>query len=221
MLKLTEREYDFYTWNGVRLELNLAFDNILLLFELFDDESISEYLKTDIALNMLVVDKVTVNQLDIERKSMLFVDILKDRLDIDLKLLMNKKINETEEKEEEKEEKAPTIPTVDFVVDAERIFSSFLFDYNIDLIEQQGKMQWNKFIALFRNLSNKSPMGQALHYRTCDIPPKDKNNAEERKRIKKMKAIYELPKAKEIREHQEFIAFQKRMEAQKDKMKGR
>lgn len=215
MFKLTEREYDFYTWNGVRLELNLAFDNILLLFDLFEDESINEYLKTDIALNMLVVDKVDINQLDAERKSMLLLDILKDRLDIDLRLLMKKKI------EEKEEEKAPTIPTVDFVVDAERIFSSFLFDYSIDLIEQQGKMQWNKFIALFRNLSNKSPMGQALHYRTCDILPKDKNNSEERKRIKKMKEIYELPKAKEIREHQEFIAFQKRMEAQKDKMKGR
>ncbi|MCU5706150.1 bacteriophage Gp15 family protein [Bacillus wiedmannii] len=215
MFKLTEREYDFYTWNGVRLELNLAFDNILLLFDLFEDESINEYIKTDIALNMLVVDKVDINQLDAERKSMLLLDILKDRLDIDLRLLMKKKI------EEKEEEKAPTIPTVDFVVDAERIFSSFLFDYNVDLIEQQGKMQWNKFMALFRNLSSKSPMGQALHYRTCDIPPKDKTNAEERKRIKKMKEMYELPKAKEIREQQELIAFQKRMDAQKDKMKGR
>ena len=203
MFKLTEREYDFYTWNGVRLELNLAFDNILLLFDLFEDESINEYLKTDIALNMLVVE------------SMLLLDILKDRLDIDLRSLMKKKI------EEKEEEKAPTIPTVDFVVDAERIFSSFLFDYNVDLIEQQGKMQWNKFMALFRNLSSKSPMGQALHYRTCDIPPKDKTNAEERKRIKKMKELYELPKAKAIREQQEFIAFQKRMDAQKDKVKGR
>ncbi|PGY99972.1 Gp15 family bacteriophage protein [Bacillus thuringiensis] len=215
MFKLTEREYDFYTWNGVRLELNLAFDNILMLFDLFEDESINEYLKTDVALNMLVVDKVDVNQLDVERKSMLLLDILKDRLDIDLRLLMKKKI------EEKEEEKAPTIPTVDFVVDAERIFSSFLFDYSIDLIEQQGKMQWNKFMALFRNLSSKSPMGQALHYRTCDIPPKDKTNSDERKRIKKMKELYELPKAKAIREQQEFIAFQKRMEAQKDKMKGR
>lgn len=215
MFKLTEREYDFYTWNGVRLELNLAFDNILLLFDLFEDESINEYLKTDIALNMLVVDKVDINQLDAERKSMLLLDILKDRLNIDLRLLMKKKI------EEKEEEKAPTIPTVDFVVDAERIFSSFLFDYNVDLIEQQGKMQWNKFMALFRNLSSKSPMGQALHYRTCDIPPKDKTNGDERKRIKKMKELYELPKAKAIREQQEFIAFQKRMEAQKDKVKGR
>ncbi|HEK9103331.1 hypothetical protein KFD70_21870 [Bacillus pfraonensis] len=215
MLKLTERDYDFYTWNGVRLELNLAFDNILLLFDLFEDESINEHLKTDIALNMLVVDKVSMNQLDMERKSMLLLDILKDRLDIDLKLLMKKKI------EEKEEEKAPTIPTVDFVVDAERIFSSFLFDYNIDLIEQQGKMQWNKFIALFRNLSSKSPMGQALYYRTCEIPPKEKHNADERKRIKKMKEMYELPRAKEIREYQEFIAFQKRMEAQKSQLEGR
>lgn len=215
MFKLTEREYDFYTWNGVRLELNLAFDNILMLFDLFEDESINEHLKTDVALNMLVVDKVDINQLDVERKSMLLLDILKDRLDIDLRLLMKKKI------EEKEEEKAPTIPTVDFVVDAERIFSSFLFDYSIDLIEQQGKMQWNKFMALFRNLSSKSPMGQALHYRTCDIPPKDKTNTEERKRIKKMKELYELPKAKAIREQQEFIAFQKRMDAKKDEMKGR
>lgn len=215
MLKLTEREYDFYTWNGVRLELNLAFDNVLMLFELFVDESINEYVKTDIALNMLVVDKLVMNQLDEENKSLLLLDILKDRLDIDLKSLMNKQI------EEKEEEKVPTIPTVDFVVDAERIFSSFLFDYNIDLIEQQGKMQWNKFIALFRNLSSKSPMGQAIQYRTCEIPPKDKHNADERKRIKKMKEMYELPKAKEIREQQELIAFQKSMEEQKSQLEGR
>ncbi|HDR7795310.1 TPA: hypothetical protein QCY19_003981 [Bacillus luti] len=215
MFRLTEREYDFYTWNGVRLELNLAFDNILLLFELFEDENIGEYLKTDIALNMLIVDKVIANQLDVERKLMLLLDILKDKLDIDLAPLTKKK------KEDEEEEKAPVIPTVDFVVDAERIFSSFLFDYNIDLIEQQGKMQWNKFLSLFRNLSSESPMGQAIHYRTCEIPTKDKYNTDERKRIKKMKGIYELPKAKEIREQQEFEAFQKRMEAQKSQLESR
>ncbi|OOZ76525.1 hypothetical protein BHL35_25190 [Bacillus cereus] len=215
MLKLTEREYDFYTWNGVRLELNLAFDNVLLLFELFEDESINEYMRIDIAINMLVVDESVSEQLSMEQRSTLLLDILKDKLDIDLNSLIKKKI------EEKEEEKALTIPIVDFVVDAERIFSSFLFDYNIDLIEQQGKMHWNKFMALFRNFSNKSPMGQALYYRTCDIPPKDKHNADERKQIKKMKELYELPKAKEIREKQEFEAYKKIMEAKKSQLKGR
>ncbi|WP_019779148.1 Gp15 family bacteriophage protein, partial [Streptococcus sobrinus] len=87
--------------------------------------------------------------------------------------------------------------------------------------EQQGKMTWNKFMALFNNLSNKSPMGIAIHYRTCEVPKKDKYNAEERKRIKKMKEKYELPAAKKIREQQELLAFQQRMEAKKAQLKGR
>ncbi|WP_218054026.1 Gp15 family bacteriophage protein, partial [Streptococcus sobrinus] len=52
MFSLTERNYDFYDWNGVRLELNLSFDNVLLLFNLFDDESINKSIKPEIALNM-------------------------------------------------------------------------------------------------------------------------------------------------------------------------
>ncbi|MDM5191135.1 Gp15 family bacteriophage protein [Bacillus hominis] len=215
MFSLTERENDFYTWHGVRLELNLSFDNIMLLLELLSDEDVDELARITIALQMLIVDNSVLSQLDMERRSMLFMDILKARLDIDLKTLMNN------DKKEDEDEKLLEPPIVDFTIDAERIFSSFLFDYNIDLIKQQGKMQWNKFLALFRNLSEKSPMGQALHYRTCETPPKDKHNNDERKRIKKMKELYELPKAKEIREQREFIEFQKRMEAKKAMIEGR
>ncbi|MFP3415000.1 Gp15 family bacteriophage protein [Bacillus sp. SIMBA_074] len=215
MFSLTERENDFYTWHGVRLELNLSFDNIMLLLELLSDEDIDELSRITIALQMLIVDNSVISQLDMELRSMLFMDILKSRLDIDLKTLMNN------DKKEDGDEKLLEPPIVDFTIDAERIFSSFLFDYNIDLIEQQGKMQWNKFLALFRNLSEKSPMGQALHYRTCEIPQKDKHNADERKRIKKMKELYELPKAKEFREQREFIEFQKSMEAKKAMIEGR
>lgn len=208
MFKLTERDYDFYTWNGVRFELNLSFDNVLLLFDLFGDKSIPIELQLDIALNMLVIDKVSLSKLDGESQFDLVINILKEKLNIDL--LADKK-----------EEEKPRIPVYDFTEDAERIFSSFLFDYNINLIEQQGKMKWNEFIALFSNLSSKSPMGVALHYRTCEIPKKDKYNAEERKHIKKMKEKYELPAARAIREQLEFEAFQKRMEAQKKQLKGR
>ncbi|MGH0448490.1 Gp15 family bacteriophage protein [Bacillus mycoides] len=218
MFTLTERENDFYTWKGVRLELNLAFDNVILLLDLLTDEEVNEYARIDIALHMLVVERELLKQLDMEQKSMLFMDVLKHRLNIDLEELMKK---DRKKNKNEEDEKLPEPPITDFKVDAERIFSSFLFDYNIDLIEQQGKMQWNKFLALFRNLSEKSPMGQALHYRTCEIPQKDKHNNDERKRIKKMKELYELPKAKEIREQREFIEFQKSMEAKKAMIEGR
>ncbi|OOR18169.1 MULTISPECIES: Gp15 family bacteriophage protein [Bacillus cereus group] len=218
MFTLTERENDFYTWKGVRLELNLAFDNVILLLDLLSDEEVNEYARIDIALHMLVVERELLKQLDMEQKSILFMDVLKHRLNVDLEESMKK---DGEENKNGEDEKLREPPITDFKVDAERIFSSFLFDYNIDLIEQQGKMQWNKFLALFRNLSEKSPMGQALHYRTCEMPQKDKHNADERKRIKKMKELYELPKAKEIREQREFIEFQKSMEAKKAMIEGR
>jgi hypothetical protein len=55
----------------------------------------------------------------------------------------------------------------------------------------------------------------AIHYRTCEIPKKDKHNSEERKRIKTMKERYELPEAKAIREEMEYKAYLRRLEAQK------
>lgn len=104
---------------------------------------------------------------------------------------------------------------MNFTIDAEKIYASFLYDYGINLFEQQGKLQWDEFLALFNNLSEKTPMRTAIHYRTCEIPKKDKHNSDERKHIKQMKARYELPEAKVIREAKELQAFQKRMEEQK------
>ena len=214
MFKLTDRNRDIYHWAGVDIELNLSFDNVLKIMELFDDETISNRNKPNIALMMLIVDHRILEQLEWRCKEQLIIDVFKDKLNIDL--LSNKKKNEmTEAIENEGDEQPPEIPIVNFTLDADMIFASFLFDYNINLFEQQGKLQWSEFLALFNNLSEKAPMKIAIHYRTCEIPKKDKHNADERKRIKKMKERYELPEAKAIREEMEYKAYLKRLEAQK------
>ncbi|ADB28386.1 gp15 [Bacillus phage 250] len=215
MFKLTDRNRDIYEWAGVAIELNLSFDNVLKMMELFDDVNIPDRMKPNIALNMIIVDHSLLAQLNPSQKEKLLVDVFKDKLNIDL--TSGKKTNErTEELENPlNEEKSPEIPVVNFTLDAEMIFASFLYDYNINLFEQQGILQWGEFLALFNNLSEKTPMRTAIHYRTCEIPKKDKHNAEERKRIKKMKERYELPEAKAIREEMEYKAYLKRLEAQK------
>ncbi|PEU35498.1 Gp15 family bacteriophage protein [Bacillus toyonensis] len=213
MFKLTDRNRDIYEWSGVPIELNLSFDNVLKLTELFDDPDIPKQIKPAIALNMLIVDNILLTQLDENQKEQLFLNVFKDKLGIDFSST-GKKI-ETLKVNEDNEEIFPDIPVFNFTIDAGRIYASFLFDYGINLFEQQGKMQWDEFKALFDNLSEKSPMKTAIHYRTCEIPKKDKSNAEERKRIKKMKELYELPEAKAIREAMELVAFQKRIDAQK------
>ncbi|HFJ9375110.1 TPA: Gp15 family bacteriophage protein [Bacillus nitratireducens] len=214
MFKLTDRNRDIYQWSGVPIELNLSFDNILKIMELFDDDSVSNRAKPNIALLMLIVDKELLSQLDPSRKEKLLIDVFKDKLNIDLS--SDKKKNEmTETIGIEGDEQPPEIPVVNFTLDAEMIFASFLYDYGINLFDQQGVLQWSEFLALFNNLSEKTPMRTAIHYRTCEIPKKDKHNSEERKQIKKMKERYELPEAKVIREQMAYEAFQRKMESQK------
>ncbi|WMY18280.1 Gp15 family bacteriophage protein (plasmid) [Bacillus tropicus] len=214
MFKLTDRYRDIYHWAGVDIELNLSFDNVLKIMELFDDETISNRAKPNIALLMLIVDHELLNHLNWQMKEKLIVDIFRDKLNIDL--MADKKAGEmTETLGNPLNEESPEIPVVNFTLDAEMIFASFLYDYNINLFEQQGILQWGEFLALFNNLSEKTPMRTAIHYRTCEIPKKDKYNAEERKQIKKMKERYELPEAKAIREEMEYKAYLKRLEAQK------
>jgi hypothetical protein len=214
MFKLTDRNRDIYHWAGVDVELNLSFDNVLKIMELFDDDTISNRVKPNIALMMLIVDHSLLAQLNMQGKEKLVIDVFKDKLNIDL--TADKKAGEmTESLGNSLEEEAPEVPVVNFKLDADMIFASFLFDYNINLLEQQGKLQWGEFLALFNNLSEKAPMKIAIHYRTCEIPKKDKHNSEERKRIKTMKERYELPEAKEIREEMEHKAYLRRLEAQK------
>ncbi|WOA60998.1 Gp15 family bacteriophage protein [Bacillus mycoides] len=214
MFKLTDRNRDIYHWAGVDIELNLSFDNVLKIMELFDDDTISNRVKPNIALMMLIVDHSLLAQLNMQGKENLVIDVFKDKLNIDL--TEDKKAGEmTESLGNPLDEETPDVPVVNFTLDADMIFASFLFDYNINLFEQQGKLQWGEFLALFNNLSEKAPMKIAIHYRTCEIPKKDKHNSEERKRIKKMKERYELPEAKEIREEMEYKAYLRRLEAQK------
>ncbi|QEL88484.1 Gp15 family bacteriophage protein [Bacillus mycoides] len=213
MFKLTDKNRDVYTWAGVPVELNLSFDNILKIMELFDDASVNNRAKPNIALLMLIVDKELLSQLDPSKKEKLLIDVFKDKLNIDLS--SDKKKNEMTETIGNEEDEQPEIPIVNFTLDAEMIFASFLYDYGINLFDQQGILQWSEFLALFNNLSEKTPMRTAIHYRTCEIPKKDKHNGEERKQIKKMKERYELPEAKVIREQMAYEAFQRKMESQK------
>lgn len=193
MFRLTDVNKDRYYWKGVNLELNLSFDNVLKFYELLSDQGIPVMAKLDIALEMFVVHSEILTQLNPLQAQQLVSGILKDKLDIDVS---------------KKKEESDDIPTYNFEEDASYIYASFLFDYNMDLFDQQGKLSWYRFVELFKNLSNDSPMGQAFHYRTCEVPKKTNHNGDEIKRIRAMKKRYELKSATAIRERLEFEAFQ-------------
>ena len=76
--------------------------------------------------------------------------------------------------------------------DAEAIYASFLFDYQIDLIDMQDEMRWEKFRALFNNLSAKSPIMRIIDIRQTDIT---KYEGKDQADIVEAQAYYQLESA--------------------------
>src|SRR5690625_7547641 len=74
----------------------------------------------------------------------------------------------------------------DFVQDAEFIYASFMHTYQIDLFEQQGKLQWTKFKALLNGLSEDSIFSRVVGIRTAELLS-GKGMQKERERLRKRK----------------------------------
>lgn len=217
MFSLTERNPDVYHWQGVDIELNLAFDNVLVFLDMFGNEELHIETRLKLALTMLVVDQSILSPIAEHGKLIDFTfDMLRDKLNI--RMRDEDKLPVKADNHTEGEEKDEPVPVFDWKEDAGYIYSSFLFDYGIDLIEQQGKMTWDRFITLFHDLSEKSKMGQAMYYRTCEIPKKEKGgDNEERKRIIKMKKYYMLKCAEPIIARNEYRAYLRQQEAMNKK----
>lgn len=195
-----------FPYRGYKIPVSLAFDNVLSMFEVFEHERFTDEQKFDTAFEIFVDEEVW-DQFPIHIRIDFIIQLLKDKLDIDL----------TKPSEDEKEP-----PPFDFIEDAARIHSSFLFDYGMDLHEQQGKMSWKSFLGLLFTLSDDSQFGKAMYYRQVAIPRQDKYNADEIKRLKEQKEKYALKnervveKMRRIKE-KEILA---KMEAHSRKVKG-
>lgn len=185
LFKLTDRfNGDVLTYNGIELRLNLYFDVVLRSYELIKDDFFNAFDKTDILLRMFVSNYVEIENINIFEKNKL-VSIIFDQF-------INPKSTKTETKSVEKQ--------YDFQIDAELIYASFLMDYGVDLIEQQGKLHWYKFLALFNGLTDKTPFKEVLSIRTAEIPAPTKHNQKERDRLIKLKQLYRIAKEETVEE---------------------
>lgn len=160
---------------GKTFRLNLAFDVVLEVQNLFKEESLSDIEKLDTALYMLVINRRALKKLTNQQKNELLTEIFEEHINIKprRKPKDNKKV-------------------FDFEEDGEYIFSSFFMDYGIDLIEQQGRLHWKKFIALFQGLSDKTKIKEIMSIRSKDIPKPTKYNQKEIQNLRELKAYYAL-----------------------------
>lgn len=170
-----------YPSNEIRLEKNLrffvnpCFDVVLQIQTLFLEEQLAEQDKIEQALKMLVTSG-RLHRLDPNKKSILLKEIYKQC------------INTRKHPPTRKNQKV-----LDFEYDGEYIYASFMMDNGIDLIDQQGRLPWRKFITLFQGLSDRTKICEVMRIRGMDIPEYNGKNGKQIQEIQDLKSFYALP----------------------------
>lgn len=173
---LTERSNKSLEYKGKVYKVNPAFDTVLRIQNLFDETGLSERDKIMHALSMLL----TKGRIRVKTLS------LRDKTE-----LLNRIYDQFVKGPKKPHRNEPAV--LDFEADGEYIYSSFLFDYGIDLKDEQGKLEWRKFIALFQGLSEHTKIREIMRIRRMDIPAYNGHNSKEIQNIRELKSFYSLP----------------------------
>lgn len=185
MLSLKQKLDDTITIDGVAYNLDLSFDNVLRWYDLMNDKSIDDIGKVKIAFDMFVVDCET----DIQTK--LYT----------VQRIINEYVVGKQETNDGTEDTTDQKQYYSFDKDAEFIFASFLQEYGIDLMDQQGIMRWEKFVALLNGMRDKTKFRQIVGIRAAELPTgNDQYAIQERERLEQLKQLYALDKQQTVEE---------------------
>ncbi|EAE2857475.1 bacteriophage Gp15 family protein [Listeria monocytogenes] len=199
MLSLAFGVNDIYEYEGKEYKLDLAFDNVLRVIDLTEDNSLSDVFRANLAIDVLFVDDMPwtrSNEEDeyanIEEKSLVLIDIftnyiVKENDDGLLYDIDGNKMPSATNNNDDAEE----IASYSLTQDADYIYASFLQDYNIDLLDSRGKMHWYKFRALLESLRDDTTIKTIIGIRQAELPS-GKGTEKERNELIKLKNRYKL-----------------------------
>jgi len=183
MFTLNAKLEDQIEVEGTTYSLDMTFDNVLLFLDVIQDESLTNFEQIHYGLLAMLG---TVPDIEIETQLELLNFIIESFIhgDHEKEVVLDIEGNEMPE--------VRKAPVYDLKIDAELIYASFLKDYQIDLIEQQGKLDWRQFKVLLRHLSDDTKFSQIVGIRSQKLPT-GKHMAGERKRLKELKKKFALP----------------------------
>ncbi len=157
--------------------INPAYDTVLEVQKLYKEDTLTEFEKIDQTLKMLVRNKWNLRLLNPEEKQKLLSVITKRYVEV----------------EKRSQIKKSPFPVLDFEKDGDYIYASFMQAYKIDLIEEQGRLPWKKFLYLFNGLPADTKIKQIMRIRQMPVPEYNGKNSKEIQEINEMKSYYALP----------------------------
>lgn len=175
--------FDGVDFDGYIYQIYASFDKVLRVFDLLSDVGVSDIIRRDTALKILLVDYGEVSS-------------LADRSGLLNAMIDHFNFSGEQQQEENVDIKGNPLPakkqveTYSINHDGGLIYAAFLQSYGIDLIDQQGKLHWTKFVALLSGLPKDTKFIEICGYRSYEKPSK-KDTLE--KQMLKLKELYALP----------------------------
>lgn len=160
--------------------IDLAFDNVLDVFDVLSDPSLFKEQKIHLIIELLV-GKTDLNVL---QKLEMWEYIQSEFI-----LLGGNNHPETDELGNKLPEK-PTKKNMDIVHDAKYIYASFR-QIGINLFAEQGKLSWQEFQALLECLPDDTIMQRIIQIRNWE--PQKGMDAKEKRRMRELQRKYALP----------------------------
>ena len=190
MLDLSRKLTDKLVIDDKEFPLNLSFDNVLRLFEMWRDEEVPEFVKPHFGIRILTGENL--EEFTVEEMSEVFNEVFEEHISL----------SEVEDNHVEydlagnpmkttasngKQEQAP----YDIRFDGDYIYASFLQAYGIDLFDVQGKLHWKKFNALLSGLPEGTKFMEVIKIRKWK--PQKGDSAEYKEEMRRLQKDYALP----------------------------
>ncbi|WP_438467945.1 Gp15 family bacteriophage protein [Streptococcus pluranimalium] len=193
MFDISKKMDDKLVLKDKEYQLLLSFDRVLWVFDMWNKEHIPMELKPKLALAKLTND-VIFKDMDTEEALAIYAEVFEkhiqvtraidevDRYDIEGNVMPKRPKDDPDSDDK---------PLFNIKYDGEYIFSSFMQAYNIDLIEEQGRLHWQKFNALLSGLPDGTKFVEVMKIRAWR--PSKGEDAKEKQKMRELQEQYALP----------------------------
>lgn len=195
MLDLSRKLTDELVLGDDVYPMNIAFNKVLKVMELINDDEFDDLYKPYLAIQMFT-DVDFTESLTPEQATAIFKLIFEEHIRIipakDSTPVLDLAGNPIKSKIRSKSQSEGGERLFSLKYDAEYIYSSFMQAYGIDLIDAQNALHWKKFNALLNGLPSDTKFAEVLKIRS--YKPQKGDSKKYKESMKQLKKEYALPK---------------------------
>ena len=191
MLDLSRKLTDTLVIDDEEYPLDLSFNNVLKLFEMWRDEDVPEFVKPHFGIRILTGETLAEIFNEVFEEHISLSEVEDNHVEYDLAGNPMKTTVSDDTKQ-----RAP----YDIRYDGDYIYASFLQAYGIDLFDVQGELHWKKFNALLSGLPEGTKFMEVVKIRKWKAQKGD--SAEYKEEMRRLQKDYALPN--DIIEEEEY-----------------